>query len=92
MLIQGGADPRGFTGGLKGLSGDNEYAGASEPAGPTPSGPSNVTGQELLAIQQKNEQIQIEHAKTQANVNWIVGGVVVLAVVGGIYAFMHRDG
>jgi cobalamin biosynthesis Mg chelatase CobN len=92
MLIQGGNDPRSMMGGLSsigGLGGDTQYAGPpeQEPAGPTPSGPSNVTGRALQAIQQQNALMQQEHAQEQSRVNWIVGGVVTVALVGGIWAF-----
>ncbi len=75
-----------------GFDGDHQYAGAEASAAPTPSGPSAVAGRELQAIQQQNALMQQEHNQTQSRVNWIVGGVVVLAVAGGIYAFLHRNG
>lgn len=76
-----------------GMAGESQYAGAAEaPAAPIPSGPSQLSPQDLQAIQQKNALMQQQHAQSQRRTNWIVGGTIVaILAIGGALFWKSRS-
>lgn len=77
------------------MAGESQYAGAAEAqatTAPIPSAPSQLSPQDLQAMQQKNALMQQQHAQSQRRTNWIVGGTIVaLLAIGGMMFWKSRS-